>query len=177
MEEKRIKHWLKENWFRSVIALGVIIISVSAFYYFVILSQQKEMRIQEQARIDLIEKNKKEAQIQEQAQLDLMEKNKLEAQKAAKEALAKQQKENWDNFVNKCLTDAYTELKTLQDGTDAIGRAFCTAALKAGASCSDRIDFAEKTKKEEYATYMNEWVPQCKLGNRVFPHYEPLTNN
>lgn len=171
MEEKQIKHWLKENWFRSVIALGVIIISASAFYYFVILSQQKEARIAEQSRLDLIEKNNKEAQAQEQAEIDLLQKNKLEAQKATKEALAKQQKENRDRFVNKCVTDAYTELKTLQWNTDVSRSMFCSAHP----DCNLIPDDTDKNKAEAFRVYQEEWVPQCKLGNRVFLDYEPYS--
>lgn len=174
MEEKQIKHWLKENWFKSVISFGVVIVSASAFYYFVILSHQKEARIAEQARTDLIEKNEKEAQILEQARLDLVEKNKLEEQKTAKEALAKQQKESWDNFVNKCMTDAYAELKTLQWNYDVITSKFCLKLQDIGTSCDTMNAKNGEDKDRAFVTYKEAWVPQCRLGNRVFIHYEPM---
>lgn len=174
MEHNQIKNWLKENWFKAALATGVIITGVSVFYYFVILSYQKEVRIQEQARIDLIAKNNKEAQFQEQARLDLIEKNKLVAEKSAKEALvagqkaiADKQKATFDTWVNQCISDAYTELKTLQGNRD-----YAKWQLCAKGNCD--VDYWNKIKESDFTTYQNEWVPQCKLGNKVFIHYEPM---
>jgi len=55
-----MKTFIKDNWFKIVIALVVVLIGISTFYYFVILSSQKETRIQEKVQADLIEKSRKE---------------------------------------------------------------------------------------------------------------------
>lgn len=168
-----MKNFLSQNWFKSVIALGVIIISASTFYYFVLLRHQKETRIQEKAQTDLIEKKEKEARIQDQAQIDLIEKNKLDAQRVAKENLERQQKEKLDNFINKCITDAYTELKTLQANYDWSRNKQCSNNPD---FCSSIFDYWNKAKDEALTTYKEEWVSQCKLGNRVFLDYELYKN-
>lgn len=53
-------NFLKQNWFKLIIAVTVVLVGVSCFYYFVILSFQKETRIQEKAQADLAEKVTKE---------------------------------------------------------------------------------------------------------------------
>ncbi len=103
MEKKQIKHWLKENRFKSVIALGVIAISISTFYYFVILIPQNEAKIAEQAKLDLVEKEKLKAQ--KSAQEELNGKIKLlEEYKNQEEMKAKQQKSQVDS-LQKQVTD------------------------------------------------------------------------
>ncbi len=158
--------FIKNNWFKLIIALGVVLIGVSVFYYFVILSSQKEARISEKAQAELIEKNKLET-----------EKSSQEAEKSSQEMLNAQQKEiadqkkiATDNWINKCVTDAYSELKTLQWNYDYTNRMFCSKG-----NCD--FDYWDKAKTKAFQTYQNEWVPQCKLGNRVFIHYEPMSNN
>ncbi|MBI2476080.1 MAG: hypothetical protein HYV67_02470 [Candidatus Taylorbacteria bacterium] len=73
MEEKQIKHWLKENWFRLVIAIAIISIGLSLFYYLVIFTSQKEQnRLNQETQKQLLqeqEKQQKEVQIQKQAQI------------------------------------------------------------------------------------------------------------
>src|SRR3989344_9317958 len=57
-----MKNFIKENWFKIEIFLVILLIAMSVFYYFVILSSQKETRIKEQAQ--------KEQQAKEQAQFE-----------------------------------------------------------------------------------------------------------
>lgn len=102
-----------------------------------------------------------------------IQKNKLESERVNQEMVIREVQETKkliteekENLISTCISDAYVELKTLQGNYDAIKFKNC-----AESNCN--IDFWDKAKKEALSTYEQEWVPQCKLGNRVFIHYEP----
>jgi len=155
--------FIKDNWFKIVIAVVVVFIGISAFYYFVILASQKETRIAEKARSDLIEKNRLvEEKATQEAEKDAQAE--LEAQQ---KAIEDKKKTDFNAWVNKCITDAYAELKTLQGNQLELAKIGC-----ANGNCD--MTFWNKAQDESFQEYQNEWVPQCKLGNRVFIHYEPM---
>lgn len=148
-----MKNFIKQSWFKLVIAGIVILIGISVFYYFVILSAQKESRIKQQTEIDLMRKNAEE--IEQKA------KEETEAQKAKQDAW-------FTDWVKQCITDAYNELKTLQNNYDVAELTSCAEFHR----CFSEL--TEKAKNEAFKTYQEEWVPQCRLGNRVFIDYEPM---
>lgn len=79
------------------------------------------------------------------------------------------QKVQSQESIDNCIKDAYTELKTLQGNFDSGTIVFC---LNNKTGCSTWREGNEKSKKEAFERYENEWVPQCKLGNRVFLDYK-----
>jgi len=159
--------FIKDNWFKLVLALVVVLIGISAFYYFVILSSQKEARIQQQAQIELDRENQTELEKSikdsEAEQQKILEDN--------QKALEDKQKASTASWINQCITDAYSEMKTLQWNEDKLKMISCSSNPQ---FCSDTIEFWNNAKAESFTKYQNEWVPQCKLGNRVFIHTEPL---
>jgi len=78
-------------------------------------------------------------------------------------------KQDKQELVNSCIKDAYEEMKTLQANYDSMNMVFC---MNSKTYCSESMENNEKYKKEAFETYENEWMPQCKLGNRVFPDYK-----
>lgn len=141
-------------------------IVLGGFYYASQVSRQnsieKQQQIELQAKRDQNNVEVLEAQ-QKQAQTDL-----IKHQEQLKADLLQQQKAKEDNFINKCITDAYTELKTLQWNYGVISAKFCT-----NGNCD--TEYWNKAKDEAFTTYKEEWIPQCKLGNRVFIHYESMS--
>ncbi len=72
--------WLKENWFKIIISLGIILVAGSFFYYLVVLPSQKEsykrrVDLEEQVRQTLKEKEveQKQTEIQSQRNLCLLD--------------------------------------------------------------------------------------------------------
>ena len=114
----------------------------------------------------------KQQQIELQAKKDQENVATLEAQQKQEQAdLLQKQNADIQASVNKCITDAYVELKTLQGNFDANTNMFCSKNIQ---YCSQWREGNEKAKAEAFITYQNEWIPQCKLGKRVFLHYEPM---
>ena len=109
----------------------------------------------------------KQGSIEKQQQIESQAK--IEIEKIKTEQIQKEisEKEKSDALINKCITDAYSELKTLQANYDWVNRDNC---LNNSKLCDP--DYWNKAKDEAFTTYKEEWVPQCKLGNRVFIHYE-----
>ncbi len=103
----------------------------------------------------------KQTSIEKQQQIELQAKKEKESEA-----------DSVNTAINECVTDAFSELKTLQDSYGRLGIDFC---IKSPSYCNQAMINAEKSKKEAQATYESEWVPQCKLGNRVFIHYEPYS--
>ncbi|MEK7515614.1 MAG: hypothetical protein AAB555_01605 [Patescibacteria group bacterium] len=147
-------------------------IVLGGFYYASQVSKQnsieKQQKIELQAKKDQENVAALEAQ-QKQEQADLA---KQQAQVSAD--LQQQQKAKAEAAINKCITDAYSEMKTLQGNYEALGIAFCVKNPDYSCGADSRAS-TEKAKMEAFATYQNEWVPQCKLGKRVFIHYEPIS--
>lgn len=96
----------------------------------------------------------KQASVEKQQNLELEEK---------REAATKQAS------VDQCISDAYTELKTLQGNLEV---AYLEACSKSTSSVGCNADWVDETKKDWFTRYEKEWIPQCKLGNRVFIDYE-----
>lgn len=124
-----------------------------------------------------LSESNKQASIERQQQIELankaeLEKSKLEQAniKQAQVDLEQQQKTKTQSSIDKCITDAYTELKTLQWNYGVISAQFCA---KDASACD--VAYWDKAKDDAFKTYQNEWIPQCKLGNRVFIHYEPMS--
>lgn len=143
-----MKKFLTENWFN----LGILAIAV-----FAILSYSSFLK----EKNDLEEKKFLSEALENQ-------------QKQQQEIVGHVQKSNQEDLINKCITDAYVELKTLQGGYDSLRSISCS---KNPDYCSNSIDYWNDAKSKAFTTYKEEWVPQCKLGNRVFIHYEPVQNN
>ena len=116
----------------------------------------------------------KQQQIELQAKRDQENVVTLEVQQKQEQAdLQQQQNANAQASINKCITDAYAELKTLQFNYE---RTYYTLCSKNSDYCSaSSRDYWDKAKDEAFTTYKEEWVPQCKLGKRVFIHYEPIS--
>ena len=163
MKNKRNK-WIKENWFQLIIVTAILIGGVGVGYNFGIVQpqldrdylemQQDEMELRDQIQVD--KKNK-----EEQATL-------IRQQKEEEEAVTAQLREEW---VNSCISDAYVELKTLQNTYDAMNLSWC---VKNTSTCDYSRKQTDTAKKEAFQTYQNEWVPQCELGNRVFIDYDVI---
>lgn len=162
----------KLNKLSLPVTILIASIVLGGFYYASQLSKQnsieKQQQIELQAKKDQDITSSLAAQ-QKQEQADLL---KQQAQTNA--ALQQQQKANTEASINKCITDAYVELKTLQANYEWLGRGFC---VKSPDFCSESIASTNKAKDEAFTTYQQEWVPQCKLGNRVFMHYELMSGN
>ena len=115
----------------------------------------------------------KQQQIELQAKIDQENAATLEAQQKQEQAdLQQQQNTNAQASINKCITDAYAELKTLQWNFEANSIIFCSKNIQ---DCKQWRESNDKAKTDAFTTYQNEWVPQCKLGKRVFIHYEPMS--
>lgn len=97
-------------------------------------------------------------------------KNVIEKERLEKERIDQEMKISMDNAINSCVTDAYTELKTLQGNLKSTSLWLCTNNK---ALCD--FKYWEGEIDKAYDKYEKEWVPQCKLGNRVFIHYEPMS--
>lgn len=112
----------------------------------------------------------KQQQIELQAKRDQENTATLEAQQKQEQAdLLQQQNASAQASINKCITDAYAELKTLQSNFDMNTIDFCSRNIQ---GCNQWREGNDKAKAEAFTTYQQEWVPQCKLGKRVFIHYE-----
>lgn len=115
----------------------------------------------------------KQQQIELQVKKDVALEGVLEKEQEQEQAIIQAQEESATSAsVNKCVTDAYAELKTLQNNFFEVYREVCTEN-PSSPNCSS--EWLEKGKRDAFTRYENEWVPQCKLGNRVFTHYEPYT--
>ena len=138
----------------------VVIASIvlGGFYFASQLSKQnsieKQQQIELQAKKDQEVAASLDAQ-QKQDQAELLQKQQVAATVA----------------VDKCITDAYAELKTREDNLDRLYLHSCSISLTSTGCDSGWVS---NTKKDWLATYQNEWVTQCKLGNRVFNHTEPF---
>lgn len=140
-----MKKFIKENWFKlSILAVATFALTSYSFY--------------------LTEKNN----LEEQKFFNQTLENQQKQQKAV---LVQEQKSILEDTVNKCITDAYAELKTLQESYDTSSRIFCAKNIE---FCSEWRAGNDKSKADAFTRYKEEWVPQCKLGNRVFIHYEPI---
>lgn len=109
---------------------------------------------------------------QQQLKLEQTQQEQLIEQEAREQAeIERQQEARAESWVNDCVTDAYNELKTLQNNFQLMEYAYCPDSPFPD-SCRDTH---EKAREDAFITYEKEWVPQCKLGNRVFLDYEPYS--
>ncbi|MBI2024962.1 MAG: hypothetical protein HYT03_02675 [Candidatus Harrisonbacteria bacterium] len=136
----------------TAILLSAIVLALS----FVVVQYLKQQSIEKQQQTK-IEQEKQERLIEREAK----EQAEIERQQEARA-------ESW---VNNCITDAYNELKTLQNNFTLMRMAYCTDS-PFPTSCRETYEEAEA---DAFKTYEREWVPQCKLGNRVFLDYEPYS--
>lgn len=138
-----------------IIPITILLASIilGSFYYFTQINKQKIISSQDRVEFDSI----KESQINQEELIN---------QKKIENDLSEIIESETEKKINQCITDAYIELKTLQENNNITRRALC---LKN--NCD--LDFWEKANKKAFDVYQNEWVPQCKLGNRVFIDYTP----
>lgn len=140
-----MKKFIKENWFNlGILVIATLTLASYSFY--------------------LTEKNNLEEKKFFSQTLE-------NQQKQLNEVLVQEQKSTEEGAVNECIKDAYTELKTLQSNFDVNTNMFCIKNIE---FCSEWRAGNDKSKADAFTRYKEEWVPQCKLGNRVFIHYEPI---
>lgn len=100
-----MKNFLKENWFKLVIALMVVVAGLSIAYYYVLFLPQKEQARLEQQRQEQLAEELKEQQAK-------LEKRKTECQKLC-EKRAIEDKEYWSGgitFEAYCKYDAISDV-------------------------------------------------------------------
>jgi hypothetical protein len=112
----------------------------------------------------------KQISIEKQQQVELQAKNEAKSEADNAAASKEEQQTEADTTINSCITDAYSELQTLKDNLDRMYLNSCSISITT-TGCDSA--WVQKTEKEWFTKYQNEWVPQCKLGNRVFIHTEP----
>lgn len=87
--------------------------------------------------------------------------------------LRKEQEAFKQAAIDSCISDAYNEMKTLQGNyEDALD--YTCFVVKNQPLCAIGRDQLDENKKEAFREYEEEWLPQCKLGNRVFRDYKPF---
>jgi len=65
---KNMRIFLKDNWFQVIIALAIILVAISVFYYFVIFIPQKEQARIDQQKQEQLAKDQKEQEAKQQAE-------------------------------------------------------------------------------------------------------------
>jgi ferredoxin-like protein FixX len=160
---------------KLLLPITILIASVviGGFYYMAQINKQESAERQQQAELEaeaaqaqIEKKNIEEKEALEK--LERVQQEELEKEEAAEE---QRKEEQFARIVNNCITDAYTELKTLQWNIDYAKNLDCS---NNPAYCTSGIEFWNGEKDKAFIKYRDEWVPQCKLGNRVFIHYEPM---
>src|ERR1700753_3096821 len=102
-----MKIFIKENWFKLVIATAIILVGLSIFYYFVIFASQKEQtRLNQEAQKQLLQEQEKQA-TEEQTQEQIQATNEIKS---------------WDNLKNTVEGSISASSKIRSDAEDQMSK-------------------------------------------------------